>query len=402
MFQGKSSKGGQPAKDQGSKADGTSTDSSSNTTTIPIAQKKSILRQQIGGIKRKTKATQSSSDSSTDITAVRITLQPRGLVNFGNTCFINSVMQLFNTNSFLHALLSRINQPVAKANFVSQFRRTMQLLSIPLNKDTQKQLHDTLRMTYSTSAAPFNNPHQHDAAEYYNFVYESLESHKLYNGPALNTVLTCRSQTFIQCLECETSTAVPIDRFSVLRLYFSQIDAAPLHLESMVQAYLAPETMIGVHAYDCTVCIRKTTATKTNHLVGPAPQTITIHLVRFSSTKSAIRKLNTPVIYTRSLELPFYDNGTIIQACYSLQAVIDHQGQTMESGHYVTYAKRQTSTGIMAWFKFNDTIVTKVTESEVLQPLHRSDDGVLQTPYMLLYTFAPQTSIAKTKHLSKK
>ena len=160
--------------------------------------------------------------------------------------------------------------------------------------------------------------------------------------------------------------------------------------------------MIGVHAYDCTVCIRKTTATKTNHLVGPAPQTITIHLVRFSSTKSAIRKLNTPVIYTRSLELSFYDNGAITQACYSLQAVIDHQGQTMESGHYVTYAKRQTSTGIMAWFKFNDTIVTKVTENEVLQPLHRSDDGVLQTPYMLLYTFAPPTSITKTKHLSKK
>ncbi|KAJ1676755.1 hypothetical protein EV182_007563, partial [Spiromyces aspiralis] len=50
-------------------------------------------------------------------------------------------------------------------------------------------------------------------------------------------------------------------------------------------------------------------------------------------------------------------------ACqYGLFAVIGHKGRSMDTGHYVAYARHRGE-----WFKFDDAMVTKVDISEALQ-----------------------------------
>ena len=131
-----------------------------------------------------------------------------------------------------------------------------------------------------------------------------------------------------------------------------------------------------------------------------------------------------PITYPIVLDLPFEIDGSVSQERYSLQAVIDHEGEAASSGHYVTYARRFHETakgkgkgkgqgkgqgkaeskgrgkgqgqdkgqqgkgkgkGSVQWFKINDTVISQVSEDEVLRPLHLSETSrMIQTPYILL------------------
>ena len=142
-----------------------------------------------------------------------------------------------------------------------------------------------------------------------------------------------------------------------------------------------------------------------------------------------------PITYPIVLDLPFEIDGSVSQERYSLQAVIDHEGEAASSGHYATNARRFHKTakgkskgkgegkgqgkaeskglgkgqgqgqgqdkgqqgkgngkGSVQWFKINDTVISQVSEDEVLRPLHLSETPrMIQTPYILLYQ--------KTAHL---
>ena len=67
-----------------------------------------------------------------------------------------------------------------------------------------------------------------------------------------------------------------------------------------------------------------------------------IQLSRFSFNHltGAPTKAMCPIKYPIVLDLPFEIDGSVSQERYSLQAVIDHEGEAASSGHYVTYARR--------------------------------------------------------------
>jgi hypothetical protein len=151
-----------------------------------------------------------------------------------------------------------------------------------------------------------------------------------------------------------------------------------------------------------------------------------IQLSRFSFNHltGAPTKAMCPIKYPIVLDLPFEIDGSVSQERYSLQAVIDHEGEAASSGHYVTYARRFHETakgkgkgkgqgkgqgkaeskdrgkgqgqdkgqqgkgkgkGSVQWFKINDTVISQVSEDEVLRPLHLSETSrMIQTPYILL------------------
>lgn len=73
---------------------------------------------------------------------------------------------------------------------------------------------------------------------------------------------------------------------------------------------------------------------------------------------------------------------------YDLTAIVVHNGTTATSGHY--FMLRETSDG---WFKFNDSIVTQVTDKELNHFCQESDEE--DTPYILLYRKTHVTSPPK-------
>jgi ubiquitin carboxyl-terminal hydrolase 14 len=82
---------------------------------------------------------------------------------------------------------------------------------------------------------------------------------------------------------------------------------------------------------------------------------------------------------TRSLPFSFEDDlGSNNSGFYTLQAVLTHQGRSSSSGHYVGWVRHKGD----QWHKFDDDTVTPVTSEEILR---LSGGGDWHVAYLLLY-----------------
>lgn len=82
---------------------------------------------------------------------------------------------------------------------------------------------------------------------------------------------------------------------------------------------------------------------------------------------------------TKALPYSFDDDtGSNNSGFYTLQAVLTHQGRTSSSGHYVGWVRHKADD----WFKFDDDTVSPVTSEEILR---LSGGGDWHVAYLLLY-----------------
>ncbi|XP_055371484.1 ubiquitin carboxyl-terminal hydrolase 14 [Condylostylus longicornis] len=72
------------------------------------------------------------------------------------------------------------------------------------------------------------------------------------------------------------------------------------------------------------------------------------------------------------------DFGSNNSGYYTLQAVLTHKGRSSSSGHYVAWVKQKSG----SWVKFDDDMVSSVTEEEILR---LSGGGDWHCAYVLLY-----------------
>lgn len=72
------------------------------------------------------------------------------------------------------------------------------------------------------------------------------------------------------------------------------------------------------------------------------------------------------------------DIGSNNSGFYTLQAVLTHKGRSSSSGHYVAWVKQKNGN----WVKFDDDMVSQVTEEEILR---LSGGGDWHCAYVLLY-----------------
>lgn len=81
---------------------------------------------------------------------------------------------------------------------------------------------------------------------------------------------------------------------------------------------------------------------------------------------------------TKALSYTFEEDfGSNNSGYYTLQAVLTHQGRSSSSGHYVGWVKSNGQ-----WFKFDDDVVSPVTEEDILR---LSGGGDWPIAYTLLY-----------------
>ena len=96
-----------------------------------------------------------------------------------------------------------------------------------------------------------------------------------------------------------------------------------------------------------------------------------------SQTFSSLGNFPTPPLSPAHLAPPL-DPGSNNSGHYELQAVLTHQGRSSSSGHYLAWAKTHNR----GWLRFDDDIVTPVTEEDVLK---LSGGGDWHMAYILLY-----------------
>jgi ubiquitin C-terminal hydrolase len=126
----------------------------------------------------------------------------------------------------------------------------------------------------------------------------------------------------------------------------------------------------GDNRFDCETCKNKKDATW-NVTLQKRPQSLLISFRRTLWTpEKGIHKDSRQVSFPLELDASeILDIGKekspdddFESAHYNLTSIVSHSGSTPFVGHYIAYARNEEK-----WFLFNDSSVTSVRESEVLE-----------------------------------
>ncbi|XP_024260954.1 ubiquitin carboxyl-terminal hydrolase 12 [Oncorhynchus tshawytscha] len=314
-----------------------------------------------------------------------------GLVNFGNTCYCNSVLQaLYFCRPFREKVLAYKVQPRRKESLLTCLSDLFNSIATQKKKVgviPPKKFISRLRKENEL----FDNYMQQDAHEFLNYLLNTIadllqeeekSQERQQNGKLLQngggggvggssgtgggqgeegekTQQTWVHEIFqgtltneTRCLNCEAVSSKDED-FLDLSVDVEQNTS----ITHCLRGFSNTETLCSEYKYYCEQCRSKQEAQKRMR-VKKLPMILALHLKRFKYMDQLQRytKLSYRVVFPLELRL-FNTSGdaTNPDRMYDLVAVVVHCGSGPNRGHYITIVK---SHGF--WLLFDDDIVEKI------------------------------------------
>ncbi|XP_040318578.1 ubl carboxyl-terminal hydrolase 18 [Herpailurus yagouaroundi] len=231
---------------------------------------------------------------------------------------------------------------------------------------------------------------QHDAAQLYLTVWNLIKDQIIDVDlvERLQALYTIRMKESLVCLECTTERSRNSSMLT-LPLPLFDMDSKPLKtLEDALRCFFQPRELSGKSECFCENCGKKTCGKqvlKLTHL----PQTLTIHLLRFSIRNSQTEKICHSLYFPQSLDLSqvllieedLCSAEEQLGRQYELFAVVAHVGAA-DFGHYCAYIQNSVDG---KWFCFNDSNVCWVSWEDIQCTYGNHNYRWRETAYLLVY-----------------
>ncbi|KAK9268934.1 hypothetical protein L1049_000700 [Liquidambar formosana] len=298
-------------------------------------------------------------------------LSPRGLLNCGNSCYANAVLQCLTCTKPLTIYL--LQRSHSRACCVKDWCLMCELEQhVLMLRESGGPLSPSRVLSHMRSInCQIGDGSQEDAHEFLRFLVTSMQSICLEGLGGENEVdPRLQETTFIQhtfggrlrskvkCLRCHHESE-RYENFMDLTLeIFGWVES----LEDALTQFTTPEDLDGENMYRCGRCTAYVRAGK-QLSIHEAPNILTIVLKRFQEGRYG--KINKCITFPDMLDMiPFMTGTDDIPPLYILYAVVVHLDtlNASFSGHYVSYVKDLQGN----WFRIDDTEVQPVSISQVM------------------------------------
>lgn len=314
----------------------------------------------------------------------------RGLENLGNTCYVNSVLQILkHTPKMAKFILNGkykkdVNENKKEKELLHQYDV---LLNGMFKYDTVISPQSFIKTLHKMNPNLINT--QEDCQEFFDYlinnfhetiakeitfkisskneiIKKSLDTWKtffskeysyfveLFYGQLRNTIICSACKTHSYTFEPYLHLSLPLDE-----------EKTELKLEECLKKFIEHETL---EIYSCNKCKKKGNATK-YVTIQYLPEYVVIQLNRFNHVGGISSKLNTNITYPEKINFKNYVDTQFVKNItnYELYGIINHSG-ILNGGHYYAYCKDKDN-----WYNFNDEYAEQIKDIQ-------TDDA-----YMLFY-----------------
>lgn len=331
-----------------------------------------------------------------------------GLLNEGNTCYMNSALQCimhvpelkdyFLTNGGVMYKSQQKYFLSKRTNILKEFADQFQVLLKSLCDDTDKRPVRPLsfRKILSVFKPIFRTAEQQDAHECMTVILDTLDEslkmsvsinitgtvrteleerkssafnqYKKYlmkNGYSfINSIFYGQLESIIKCANCNHSS-YSYDPFSSIEV---EIPSGAISVYDCLDNYCYQEQLSSENMYNCDKCSTKSQATKILGLWS-LPTVLIIQLKRFGNNHMLVKN-NTYINFPNKLNMTKYtahpnakdERGNIGLQMYDLIGIIEHSGN-LNGGHYTSKCKYNDG-----WYNFNDAMVNRIEENQLITP----------------------------------